>query len=90
MSSNKNSWCFAFVAGPDLIGAAYGISSVLTGGQSAGERFHRYVHCIPVIALCRRAYRIRGCAPYPLRHSQGPHQTLIMVFATPWILSNST
>jgi hypothetical protein len=37
MSSNKNGWFYAFVAGPALIGAAYGISSVLTGGESAGE-----------------------------------------------------
>ena len=37
MSSNKNGWFFAFVAGPVLIGAAYGISSMLTGGESAGE-----------------------------------------------------
>mgnify|MGYP000386011673 CR=1 FL=1 len=34
MSSNKNGWFYAFVAGPVLIGAAYGISSVLTGGES--------------------------------------------------------
>mgnify|MGYP005666742227 FL=1 len=34
MSSNKNGWFYAFVAGPALIGAAYGISSVLTGGES--------------------------------------------------------
>jgi hypothetical protein len=37
MSSNKNGWFYAFVAGPALIGAAYGISSVLTGGEPAGE-----------------------------------------------------
>ena len=37
MSSNKNGWLYAFVAGPALIGAAYGISSLLTGGESAGE-----------------------------------------------------
>ena len=37
MSSNKNGWLYAFVAGPVLIGAAYGISSLLTGGESAGE-----------------------------------------------------
>ena len=37
MSSNKNGWFYAFVAGPVLIGAAYGISSVLTGGESAVE-----------------------------------------------------
>ena len=37
MASNKNGWFYAFVAGPALIGAAYGISSVLTGGESAGE-----------------------------------------------------
>ncbi|MDG2442447.1 MAG: hypothetical protein P8M13_04215 [Luminiphilus sp.] len=37
MSSNKNGWFYAFVAGPALIGAAYGISSMLTGGESAGE-----------------------------------------------------
>ena len=37
MSSNKNGWFYTFVAGPALIGAAYGISSVLTGGESAGE-----------------------------------------------------
>ena len=37
MSSNKNGWFFAFVAGPVLLGAAYGISSILTGGESAGE-----------------------------------------------------
>ena len=37
MSSNKNGWFYAFVAGPALIGAAYGISSVLTGGEQAGE-----------------------------------------------------
>ena len=37
MSSNKNGWFFAFVAGPVLIGAAFGISSILTGGESAGE-----------------------------------------------------
>ena len=37
MSSNKNGWFYAFVAGPVLIGAAYGISSVLIGGESAGE-----------------------------------------------------
>ena len=37
MASNKNGWFYAFVAGPVLIGAAYGISSVLTGGESAGE-----------------------------------------------------
>ena len=37
MSSNKNGWFYAFVAGPVLIGAAYGISSMLTGGESAGE-----------------------------------------------------
>jgi hypothetical protein len=37
MSSNKNGWFCAFVAGPALIGAAYGISSVLTGGEPAGE-----------------------------------------------------
>ena len=35
MSSNKNGWFYAFVAGPALIGAAYGISSVLTGGETA-------------------------------------------------------
>ena len=29
MSSNKNGWFYAFVAGPALIGAAYGISSWL-------------------------------------------------------------
>jgi hypothetical protein len=34
MSSNKHGWFYAFVAGPVLIGAAYGISSVLTGGES--------------------------------------------------------
>ena len=50
MSSNKNSWCFAFVAGPDLIGAAYGISSVLTGGQSAGEK-------IPQVCPFHTGYR---------------------------------
>ena len=37
MSSNKNGWFYAFVAGPVLIGAAYGISSWLIGGESAGE-----------------------------------------------------
>jgi hypothetical protein len=37
MSSNKNGWFYAFVAGPVLIGAAYGISSVLTGGESTVE-----------------------------------------------------
>ena len=37
MSSNKNGWFYAFVAGPALMGAAYGISSVLTGGEPAGE-----------------------------------------------------
>ena len=37
MSSNKNGWFYAFVAGPALIGAAYGISSMLAGGESAGE-----------------------------------------------------
>ena len=37
MSSNKNGWFYAVVAGPALIGAAYGISSVLTGGEPAGE-----------------------------------------------------
>ena len=37
MSVNRNGWFYAFVAGPVLIGAAYGISSVLTGGESAGE-----------------------------------------------------
>ena len=37
MSSKQNGWFYAFVAGPVLIGAAYGISSVLTGGESAGE-----------------------------------------------------
>ena len=37
MASNKNGWLYAFVAGPALIGAAYGISSVLTGGEPAGE-----------------------------------------------------
>jgi len=37
MSSNKKGWFYAFIAGPALIGAAYGISSVLTGGESAGE-----------------------------------------------------
>ena len=37
MSSNKNGWFYAFVAGPVLIGAAYGISSLLIGGESAGE-----------------------------------------------------
>jgi hypothetical protein len=37
MSSNKSGWFCAFVTGPILIGAAYGISSVLTGGESAGE-----------------------------------------------------
>ena len=37
MSSKQNGWFCAFVAGPVLIGAAYGISSVLTGGESAGE-----------------------------------------------------
>ena len=36
MSSKQNGWFYAFVAGPVLIGAAYGISSVLTGGESAG------------------------------------------------------
>ena len=34
MSSKKNGWFYAFVAGPVLIGAAYGISSALTGGES--------------------------------------------------------
>jgi len=37
MSSNKNGWFYAFVAGPVLIGAAYGISSLLTGGESVSE-----------------------------------------------------
>ena len=37
MSSNKNGWFYAFVAGPVLIGAAYGISSMLIGGELAGE-----------------------------------------------------
>ena len=37
MSSNKNGWFYAFVAGPVLIGAAYGISSRLTGGESTVE-----------------------------------------------------
>lgn len=37
MSLNKNGWFYAFVAGPVLIGAAYGISSVLTGGESTVE-----------------------------------------------------
>ncbi len=37
MSSKKNGWFYAFVAGPVLIGAAYGISSVLTGGESTVE-----------------------------------------------------
>ena len=37
MSSNKKGWFYAFIAGPALIGAAYGISSVLTGGEPAGE-----------------------------------------------------
>ena len=37
MSSKKNGWFCAFVAGPVLIGAAYGISSVLTGGESTVE-----------------------------------------------------
>ena len=37
MSSNKNGWLYAFVAGPVLIAAAYGISSLLIGGESAGE-----------------------------------------------------
>ena len=37
MSSNKNGWFYAFVAGPALIGAAYGISSVLTGGETASR-----------------------------------------------------
>ena len=37
MSSNKNGWFYAFVAGPVLIGAAYCISSLLIGGESAGE-----------------------------------------------------
>ena len=37
MSSNKNGWFYAFIAVPALIGAAYGISSLLTGGESAGE-----------------------------------------------------
>ena len=37
MSSKQNGWFYAFVAGPVLIGAAYGISSMLTGGESAGE-----------------------------------------------------
>jgi hypothetical protein len=37
MSSNKNGWFYAFIAGPVLIGAAYGISSVLTGGESTVE-----------------------------------------------------
>ena len=34
MSSNRNGWFFAFVAGPVLMGAAYGISSMLTGGET--------------------------------------------------------
>ena len=34
MSSNKNGWFSAFVAGPVLIGVGYGISSLLTGGES--------------------------------------------------------
>ena len=37
MSSNKNGWFYAFVAGPVLMAAAYGISSLLIGGESAGE-----------------------------------------------------
>ena len=37
MSSNKNGWLYAFVAGPVLIAAAYGISSLLIGGESASE-----------------------------------------------------
>lgn len=37
MSSNKNGWFYAFVAGPVLIAVAYGISSLLIGGESAGE-----------------------------------------------------
>ena len=37
MSSKQNGWFYAFVAVPVLIGTAYGISSVLTGGESAGE-----------------------------------------------------
>ena len=36
MSSNKNGWFYAFVTGPVLIAAAYGISSLLIGGESAG------------------------------------------------------
>ncbi|MDG2460649.1 MAG: hypothetical protein P8M73_07190 [Luminiphilus sp.] len=35
--ANKSSWIYVFVAGPVAIAAAYGISSVLTGGDSAGE-----------------------------------------------------
>ena len=37
MSVNRNGWFYALVAGPVLIGAAYGISLVLTGAESAGE-----------------------------------------------------
>ncbi|MDA7596014.1 hypothetical protein N8723_04540 [Luminiphilus sp.] len=36
MSSNKNGWFFAFITVPVLVGAAYGISSLLTVGEPAG------------------------------------------------------
>ena len=37
MSSKQNGWFYAFVAGPVFIGAASGISPMLSGGESAGE-----------------------------------------------------
>ena len=77
MSSNKNGWFYAFVAGPVLIGAAYGISSLLIGGR-IGRRdgCHRYDCRIRVITLGRRAYSVGGCFATTCRYSQGGHEIL--------------
>lgn len=37
MTSNKGRWIYFFAAGPVVMAAAYGISSLLTSGDPAGE-----------------------------------------------------
>ena len=76
MAKKNSSLISALVAGPIVIGIAYGVSALLTGGDAASETADAGIPGLRAAALGRRADRVCRSLAAARWHTQIFHEAL--------------